>query len=217
MPYRAVVSAALVVGFGAAGVSAAPVAVVSYTYDAVNGEIPSGSYPDGTYSQATPTGTPTELDDGLRPATASYTDANWVGINDHPTVDDGRPQPLLTFDLGADYVLDQVTIEYLSDVGNIVFPPDRVDITFAPDGGTFTTAPLTYSTFTQTTTPTIQQSTVDLGGATARYVRMAFYNDREWTFLSEFDFEGTPVPEPSGLLAVGAGAMMTLLRRRRSC
>ncbi|MCH7229100.1 PEP-CTERM sorting domain-containing protein [Haloferula sp. A504] len=49
----------------------------------------------------------------------------------------------------------------------------------------------------------------------AKYVQVELFNANQWVMLSEVDFDGAAVPEPSTAL-LGALALLALLRRRRA-
>lgn len=61
-----------------------------------------------------------------------------------------------------------------------------------------------------------QRFTIDVTGLdSGQYVRLDLMNANSWIMLSEVDFNGTAIPEPSAALLGGLG-LLALLRRRRA-
>jgi hypothetical protein len=180
---------------------------VTYRYASNADSQPAGGYPD--------TGT-TELTD-VRLGSTSWSDAAWVGFRDPAGGggDSGLAQPQIDFDLQQFSLVDGVRIDYLVDQGGGINAPDGVDVLAYQDAG--------YTTLLQSTTSTafenvngVRSLTFAFDPVGARYLRLAFHNDREWTFLSEVTFFQL-VPEPSSLaLTLGAGVMaIAWVGRRR--
>ncbi len=133
-----------------------------------------------------------ELIDGRVGAT-EYLDPNWVGWLDGPDQpgvfgpDSGRVQPRIEFDLGSPKRVTGVEFVYLVHPKGAVFAPNKLDVSlssdpafnqivgfesgrdFDPDG----------------TTIHIGKAKVQVTPVTARYLRLDFFNARQWTFIGE--------------------------------
>ena len=211
---RAFLMSGLVCLFISQSAVAIPIPIVSYTYDAA-GILPSPSYTDNGYSSSNLLATPTELGDGTI-ASSPYLDPAWVGVIDSP--DTFVPQPQITFDLGANFNVATVTITYLADNGAGVHAPDSANARFSYDGVLFSLIPVTLTPFANPASPTVLSPTFSLGEG-ARFVRLEFFNDQQWTFLTEVQFDGSlSVPEPSTLALLGLGTvgLAVKVRRRRA-
>ncbi|MBP6963704.1 MAG: PEP-CTERM sorting domain-containing protein [Armatimonadetes bacterium] len=57
--------------------------------------------------------------------------------------------------------------------------------------------------------------TLDVGGCTGSVAQITLEPTKFWMFLDEVDFYGTPVPEPSSLLALAGGIALLMGARRR--
>jgi hypothetical protein len=136
-------------------------------------------------------------------------------------VDSDVPQPQLTFDLGAIYFADSVTVHY-----NVDYPPgtlranlrapDSMTVMFSasgpngPFGGNLLATEFDDSPEADPTAGGGQPRslTISLGGTPVNAVRLDFRTDGEWLFLSEVTFHGTAVPTPrlvASLTASGGG------------
>jgi len=182
------------------------VPVASYSYIGLQ---PHPSYQD--------TGT-AELTDGVV-GTGAWNDPAWVGIRDPLGLhrDDGQPQPLIEFDLGTILALDAVTIDYLVDHDGGIYAPDLVTLLASADGLSYTQVAVNMG-FDDSADPAgavngaVRSLTIDFPDVNARFMRLDFRNDDEWTFLSEVTFQ--QIPEPATLLLLAAGALGLVARRR---
>jgi len=169
----------LALALAALGLShAAPVAVVSYTYDATQ---PNSDY--GPWGDAGNV----KLTDGVIPVPSNYGDAGHVGF--YATL----PSPRITLDLGAICDLATVKLSYWADGTATFFGPrndlgDRLLISVSNDNISFST-PVSYSPFTG---PLGQEvtSSMDVTGKSGRYVRLLVQSHTDpagvqWIWLSE--------------------------------
>jgi hypothetical protein len=150
---------------------------------------------------------------------ANNNDGSTVGYSDPPG-DSGEPHPGIVFDLGENLRLEEIWIDYLG--GNLagIVAPDRLDVEFSDDGITFGGL-LSFTNFNNSAvagTSMSRRLIADVGGVNAEFVRLRFFNDQEWTFLSEVQFVAS-VPEPWSLAVwsiVGGGLLGVVgLRHRR--
>ncbi len=159
---------------------------VSYHFPAEHAQNqPHPSYGDGALSK---------LLDGYIGST-EYNDPAWVGWLDGPDKanvfgpDSRLVQPRIEFDLGEERDVTGVEIVYLIHPRGAVYAPDRVEITLANDDQfSDTTRTLTSRDFDETTRPRIGTATIRFPATRARFVRLDFYNERQWTFLCEVRF-----------------------------
>ncbi len=149
------------------------------------------SYPDNGY----------ELIDG-RIGKERYSDPAWVGWADgrkRGEPDSGTPQPIIEFDFGSMKKVGRVEIVYLLSPKGAVYAPDRVDISFSNDKGFKSVVYRETSAdfASDTARRGVRRTRIDLKKAVeARYVRMEFYNDRNWTFLGEVEFKAPEEGKP---------------------
>jgi hypothetical protein len=192
-------------------VVAAIIPIVSYTYDPP-GLLPNSSYPDNGYYTGNTGPTPLELRNGVI-ASNAYPDAQWVGVLDSP--DTGAIQPRLTFDLGSSFFVSTVQIWYLAHASVAVHAPDFVNAYFSSDGISFS-GPQLLTPFANPAGPVVLSPIFSLSGGASRFVRLDFFNDQQWTFLTEIQFEGIQaIPEPSTLGLLGLGLVGLAIRNRR--
>lgn len=137
-----------------------------------------------------------------------------VGFQDStgPSGDDGFAQPRIEFTLPEVTLLDAVLVDYGVGQGAGIHAPDSVDVSYYADAG-FTTLLGTVTSTDFVNVDGVHQLTFDLPDQYVQYVRLDFYNDLEWTFLSEVTFL-EKVPEP-GTLALALLAVPGLFWRRR--
>ena len=123
--------------------------------------------------------------------------------------DSGLPQPQLTFNLGATYFVDSVTVHYNVDYppGTLranLHAPDSMTVAFSatgpngPFGGNlleteFNDGPEGNSAGG---VGEARSLTMGLNGTAANALRLDFRTDAEWLFLGEVTIHGTAVPEP---------------------
>ncbi len=138
-----------------------------------------------------------DLNDGLVGGT-NYEDVLWVGVQN--SVDDGTPQPSLIFDLGSLRCVAAVQLDYLVDHEGGVSAPDSVTVTLSldvdfADGDVV----LVREAFDDSADPAflgaVRSTIVGLEQHPARYLKMDFANDGQWTFLGEISFFGDRIPE----------------------
>jgi hypothetical protein len=149
-----------------------------------------------------------KLIDG-RIGSRSHKDGTWVGWSDSPDGDTESVQPSIVFDAGEVVTLDKLHIAYLVLHQLAIHAPDRVVVSLSDDGESFTEL-LTASEFRDDLpSDTSGQGApgiahLNLNGARARYVRLEFYNDRQWTFLSEVFFTTAQASTEDGKLKTGS-------------
>lgn len=117
-----------------------------------------------------------------------YADGTWVGIQNYS--DDNLPQPQIDFDLGRRYILDAVEVTYLVDHAPGIYAPDYMVVSFSNDGHNFYDS-CEYWGLDDSRGTWIGSCLFDFPDQEARFVRLQFFNDREWTFLGEIQFMGT--------------------------
>ena len=198
-----------------ATVDAAPLSGVTYTNNY-------GSLL-GIAGKDAPLGAPMALTDGLGQAGVYTPGTFFWSAGEEGTIfrddapDDGTPQPQTVFDLGGEFDLTDLTVHYGVRPGSGVFGPSSVDIyvdgDFAGNFAGFDNS-ANIDNFGD-----IRSNTFDLTGLSGESVRLDFLSDQQWLGLTEIEFNGTSVPEPTsvvlwslvGSLAVGA----VFWRRRR--
>ena len=152
-----------------------------------------------------------------------WVDSNW-NINPALSSDSGVPQPQLTFDLGGTYLVNSVTVFYTidhlgGDPTRNLRAPDVMTATLSATGagGPFF-APVTQFGWDDSDDAgdsstsglgVVRSLTTNLFGVPANAVRLDFFTDGEFLFLSEISFDGRAVPEPGalGLVAVAIGSL----------
>jgi hypothetical protein len=142
---------------------------------------------------------------------ANLSDGSTVGYNDPSGFngDNGQPHPGIVFNLGENLSVEEVWIDYIGAASAAgVAAPDRVDIEFSDDGVTFDGL-MSFTDFNDSAHSTQgpgmfwnRRLVADVGGIDAAFVRLNFFNNQEWTFLSEVQFVASPqaVPEPASLV-----------------
>ena len=188
--------------------------VQGVTYQ-IDGGTPTGS---GVYADPSQT----KLTDGVIGSSGNtpWGSDEWAGWS--------NVDPILTFDLGAKTQLDSLFLDYLVSHRVGIRPPDSVMIEFSLDGVDYTSIGSITSTSFNDFDPTPlefmgynRRLVVDLDDTMARYVRMTFANDMQWTFLGEAQFvqsEATgDIPEPGcmAMLATALAGLVGYVRRRR--
>jgi hypothetical protein len=164
-------------------------------------------------------------------AGANLSDGSTVGYNDPSGFngDNGQPHPGIVFDLGEALTVEELWIDYIGAASAAgVAAPDRVDIEFSDDGVTFDGLQ-TFTEFNDSAHSTqgpgsfwSRRLVADVDGVEASFVRLNFFNNQEWTFLSEVQFVASPlaVPEPASVALwslLGAGLVgFAVWRKRRT-
>lgn len=175
---------------------------VTYTYGPFLSSQPSPAYPDTGGTELT--------DITLGPG---WGDSAFVGFADPSGFngDDGNPHPQVNFDLHGLYWVGRVRIDYAVGHGAGIDAPDRVDVLIYGDAG-FTNLLQSTSHAGFTDVDGVRSLTIDFPFVHARYVRLNFFNDQEWTFLSEVTFFER-VPEPSSFALLACAALTGLVFR----
>lgn len=182
---------------------AAPIVPVSYTYGA-NAE--SQPQPTSFQSGAISDVGNLKLTDDAISAAGGWNDGTHVGFRNDS--DNGAPQPRVEFNLGGLYDVSTITI-YSSTA---FVDTESVQFSSSTDGVNFSTA--VSPTLTYTGTPRV--ATLDVSSlANATHIRMDYFDSGQWAMISEVDFDGTLVPEPSSLALLGLGGLFVARRRRK--
>jgi len=156
-----------------------------------------------------------------------WSDPLW-NLNPSLSADSGVSQPRLTFDLGATYLVNSVTVNYTvdhiagDDTRNLR-APDSMTASFsaAGSGGPFagSIAETGWDDSAETiSTPGVgdARSLTTSLGVVANAVRLDFLTNGEWLFISEISFDGVAIPEPTTSLLIGSlGVALAGQRRRR--
>jgi hypothetical protein len=198
---------AAVAGLALTATSAnAALTVTSYTYDAAG--VPIG----GGQAALLDAGN-LKLTDGVYPISA-WSDGTNVGFKDGTAAQKLVGKPSVTFDLGGTVALTTVDIwteEQFRDSG------ESVTISSSTDGSTWsaTTVATTLNWVDQGATYG-DKVTIDVSALSdGRYFKMVFVEDGQWTMLTEIDFEGAAVPEPTTTALLGLGGLALIMRRRK--
>ena len=154
-----------------------------------------------------------KLTDGVL-ATGSWNDGTHVGFRNN--VDNGNPQPRVTFDLGVIHSVSTVDIWTVIafNAGN-----ESAVISSSVDGVTFS-SPVTVDPIIWTggfANANLQQGSIDVSSLPdGRFYRIDIFDPAEWVMINEIQFDGTvAVPEPSASILLGLGVLV-LGRRRRA-
>jgi len=116
---------------------------------------------------------------------------------------EGGDRPLVTFDLGAVYDLSTIQVYSRTSNGTIA----SIDISTSLDDSTY--SGVTGYAYTA------PSGTIDVSAENyARYVRFTPISP-DWAMISEVDFNGTAVPEPTTTALLGLGGLALILRRRK--
>lgn len=173
--------------------SAATIVPTSYTYSVAPNH--TSGYPDTSP-------TPTLLTDGGYGIT--YTDGSFVAWN----TGGGGTASSITFVFDQAYNFTLLEIESFVGTSWAGFA-QGVSISTSNDN-------ITYTSPTALGNLDAQSDDLNITGQSGQYVTVAWTGSSTGSvWFSEFDFEGTPVPEPGSLALMAMGGMC-LLRRRRS-
>lgn len=148
------------------------------------------------------------------PSGAPWSDATGMELNDNVTDPattsntvgwdyNGGDRPLVTFDLGGVYDLNTIQVYSRTSNGTIT----SIDISTSLDDSTYS-AVTSYAYSAPSGTINVSPE------ADARYVRFTPIS-ADWSMISEVDFDGTLVPEPSTTALLGLGGLALILRRRK--
>lgn len=216
--------------------SAACAAVIIDSYalipNAASGSQASGSFPD--------TGG-TELNDDIFATSSHYSDAAYSGYSASTGTDLVNAQPSIVFTLDDTYSLTGLTVGYYASNNPDLSPRsglangvgagntpdttfgDYIEVSTSTDGISFS-APTRFDPYPTGDVGFVNDDltfSVDLTGFSGSFVQVDFFRDHNtaggnWLFLSEVDFEGTAIPEPSAMaLVFGLGALALATTRRR--
>ena len=163
-------------------------------------------------------------------ASLGWHDPNW-NIDSSLSSDTGVPQPQITFNLGGTYFVNSVTVSYTidhiaGDETRNLRAPDSMIATFSTNGvgGPFSNSVSQMSwddsdDSGDSISPgegILRSLTTNLGDNAANSVRVEFFTDAEWLFISEISFDGQLVPEPGSFGLLTLGTLIALSSRRRS-
>ena len=169
------------------------VRVKNYDYEGTPSESAKGwdvSYPDKNQNR---------LIDGVE-GTSVFHDSYWVGTRDpmflpvRKAGDSGTPQPRIDLSLASSGMLSGLSVVYLVDHRAGIHAPDRLRVTLSrtEDFSSELTS-IETDEFTDVNPESegqVYALQLSLPPIDARYVRLDFFNDNEWTFLSEISFVG---------------------------
>ena len=122
--------------------------------------------------------------------TNRFDDNNWVGFFHRG----GVPEHRIEFDLGQAVSLQAVQVHYgVNHRPGVVHAPGRMTLSLSDDGKTFGSEVVAKNFDDSPDGLGVYQVsrrelTIPLGRQVARYVRIAFSNEAEWTLLSEVTF-----------------------------
>ncbi|MEZ6191609.1 MAG: PEP-CTERM sorting domain-containing protein [Phycisphaerales bacterium] len=208
MASKVMAASVIALGIGTAA-HAAPIAGVTYTYDAstspFNGFAPDagGQLTDGVHGSLTP--------DPLVDPLAAFRNGTWVGFTENGAA---NPQPGVNLDLGGTYNVDSVEIEFLIEPGPFIFAPQT------PTGGNALsilsgiTVLNTFDVFPAIDfgqQPEIFTAVVPLGGVSLSALTVDVRSPYDHIFVAEITVNEVPEPASLGLLGLGGLAM---IRRR---
>jgi hypothetical protein len=206
---------------------AAPISIATYSMQ--NGQSGSQTYFDDGYGGPGATGNPNasgsflsgglgQLTDGILSPTDIFDD-RWIGWF--------SIQPTITFDLGALYRVDDISIhtsnwsQTFNDVG--VFGP--VVRSYSEDGVTFLPLPAHATSTADRSGDEPRFVDIPFEEVAARYVRVQLLDGtkasgtspgaKPWIFISEAIANGTLIPEPASLALLSLAGLMPLRFRRR--
>lgn len=193
--------------------SAAPLPIVEYF--GRNGD---NSYRDNSYTGSgggtgygNLTGGTGDLTDNV--ASTNFTDPTWVGWN---LQNSGFSKPVMRFDLGDLYGVEQVEIDLAHVTTALIRAPSQIELRFSVDGVTYTD-PVVYIPPVPGSNTVYRTDTITFNRI-ARYVSIetTYWSDTtdNWIFYNNIRFEGK-VPEPGSLGLVAAGAALAAMRRTR--
>jgi hypothetical protein len=187
----------------------AALTVTSYTYDAAGVPVQTGNaLEDPLFSKLT---------DGIYPD-STWSDGTNVGWKDGTT---GQLKPGITFDLGGQF--DLTTIDVWTEEQFSAGGTESVTISTSTDGSTWSLTTVA-DTLAWVDQGAIEGNGIDYGNKvtidvsslpTGQFIKMDFVEPSQWMMLTEIDFEGTAVPEPSTTALLGLGGLALILRRRK--
>ena len=182
--------------------SAAPIAISSYTYDAA------GVQPGGQPSLFDAGNL--KLTDGVYPI-SGWSDGTNVGFIGGSA---GQLKPGVTFDLGG--LFDLTTIDVWTEE-QFAYGSESVTISSSVNGSTWS------ATTVADTLAWVDQGavfgnkvTIDVSSLpTGQFYKMDFIEPGQWMMITEVDFEGSAVPEPTTTALLGLGGLALIMRRRK--
>lgn len=207
MKYTSIYTLAAIAGLAltATNTQAASIMVSSYTYEA-------GGVPQGGQTSLYDAGN-SKLTDGNYPI-SNWNDGTNVGFANGSNAQKAVGKPSVTFDLGGLFDLTSVDIWSEEQFTN---GEESVTISSSTDGLTWSPTTVADSLdFIDQGAVYGDKVTVGVSSlATGRYFKMVFADSGQWMMLTEIDFEGTAVPEPSTFALLGLAGLVFLLRRQR--
>ena len=201
--YKTTMSLAAAMGSLALATSAnAALTVTSYTYDAA------GVQPGGQTVLEDPGNL--KLTDGVYPI-SGWNDGTNVGFIGGSA---GQLKPGVTFDLGGQ--VDLMTIDVWTEE-QFAYGSESVTISSSVNGSTWS------ATTVADTLAWVDQGavfgnkvTIDVSSLpTGQFYKMDFIEPGQWMMITEVDFEGSAVPEPTTTALLGLGGLALIMRRRK--
>ena len=198
---------ATIAGLALAATSAnAALSIPSYTYDAEG-------VPQGGQTSLFDAGE-IKLTDDILPI-SGWNDGTNVGFSNGSATQKLVGKPAVTFNFGGQVDLTTIdiwTTEQFSDAAN-----ESVTISSSIDGSAWSlTTVVDPLNWVDQGVVYGDKVTIDVSSLpTGQFYKMKFDDSDQWMMLTEIDFEGTAVPEPSTTALLGLGGLALIMRRRK--